>query len=69
MDDKAYLQPGTGVGARSTKSVVVYDVTDSSKSHGLPQHDFNEPKVNQMPASFRFIKGHIEEIDGQQKSY
>ncbi len=45
---------------------VVYDVTDLTKSRALPQHDFNEPKVNQTPASFRFIKGHIEKIEGKQ---
>lgn len=60
MDDKAYLRPGTDVGSRDSKTGVVYDVVDPNKRRELPQHDFNEPKVNQTPASFRFIKGSIE---------
>ena len=60
MDDKAYLRPGTDVGARDSKAGVVFDVVDPNKRRELPQHDFNEPKVNQTPASFRFIKGCIE---------
>ena len=39
----------------------MYDVVDPNKRRQLPQHDFNEPKVNQTPASFRFIKGSIEQ--------
>ena len=65
MDDKAYLRPGTDVGARDTTAGVVYDVTDPIKRRKLPQHDFNQPQVNQTPASFRFIKGHVEEIEGK----
>ena len=65
MDDKAYLRPGTDVGARDTKAGVVYDVTDPIKRRKLPQHDFNQPQVNQTPVSFRFIKGHVEEIEGK----
>lgn len=61
MDDKAYLRPGTDVGSRDSKTSVVYDVVDPDKRRELPQHDFNEPKVNQTPASFRFIKGSIEQ--------
>ena len=64
MDDKAYLCPGTDVGARNTKAAVIYDTCDLEKQKQLPQHDFNIPKVNQMPASFRFIKQHIEKIEG-----
>ena len=61
MDDKAYLRPGTDVGARDSKAGVVYDVVDPAKRWELPQHDFNEPKVNQTAASFRFIRGYTEE--------
>ena len=65
IDDKAYLRPGTDVGARDTKAGVVYDVADPNKRRKLPQHDFNQPQVNQTPVSFRFIKGHVEEIEGK----
>ena len=65
MDDKAYLRPGTDVGARDTKAGVVYDVVDPLKAGKLPQHDFNQAQVNQTPASFRFIKGHVEEIENK----
>ncbi|XP_068696413.1 uncharacterized protein [Montipora foliosa] len=61
MDDQAYLPPGTDVGSRDSKTSVVYDVVDPSKRRELPQNDFNEPKVNQTSASFRFIKGSIEQ--------
>ena len=64
MDDKAYLRPGTDVGARATKTGVIYDVIDPEEEKKLPQHDFNHPEVNQTPASFRFIKQHILTIDG-----
>ena len=60
MDDKAYLRPGTDVGCRDSRTGVVY-VVDPDKRRELPQHDFNEPKVNQTPASFRVIKGFIEQ--------
>ena len=43
----------------------MYDVADPSKRRKLPQHDFSHPQVNQTPASFRFIKGHVEEIEGE----
>ena len=49
---------------RDTKVGVAYDIADPSKRRQLPQHDFNEAKVNQTPASFRFIKGHIEKVAG-----
>ena len=62
MDDKAYLRPGTDVGARNTKASVIYDVCDPNEQKKLKQHDFNNPEVNQTPASFRFIKQHIENI-------
>lgn len=65
MDDKAYLRPGTDVGARATKTGVIYDVIDPEEEKKLPQHDFNHPEVNQTPASFRFIKQHILTIDGK----
>lgn len=62
MDDKAYLRPGTDVGARNTKAGVIYDVCDPNEAKQLPQHDFNIPQVNQTPASFRLIKQHIEMV-------
>lgn len=62
MDDKAYLRPGTDVGARNTKAGVIYDVCDPNEPKKLKQHDFNNPEVNQTPASFRLIKQHIENI-------
>ena len=65
MDDKAYLRPGTEDGARDTKAGVVSDVVDPLKARKLPQHDFNQAQVNQTPASFRFIKGHVEEIENK----
>lgn len=34
MDDKAYLRPGTDVGARDSKAGVVYDVVDPAKKMG-----------------------------------
>lgn len=62
MDDKAYLRPGTDVGARNTKAGVIYDVCDPNEQKKLKQHDFNNPEVNKTPASFRLIKQHIENI-------
>lgn len=62
MDEKAYLRPGTDVGARNTKAGVIYDVCDPNEQKKLKQHDFNHPEVNQTPASFRLIKQHIENI-------
>ncbi|CAB3976669.1 RNA-directed DNA polymerase from transposon X-element [Paramuricea clavata] len=50
---------------KDTKAGVVYDVADPNKRRKLPQHDFNQPQVNQTPVSFRFIKGHVEEIEGK----
>ena len=67
MDDKAYLRPGTDVGARNTKAGVIYDVCDPNEQKKLPQHDFNNPEVNQTPASFRLIKQHIENIQGKEE--
>lgn len=62
MDDKAYLRPGTDVGAINTKASVIYDVCKPNEQKKLKQHDFNNPEVNQTPASFRLIKQHIENI-------
>ena len=62
MDDKAYLRPGTDVGAINTKASVIYDVCNPNEQKKLKQHDFNTPEVNQTPASFRLIKQHIENI-------
>ena len=39
MDDKAYLRPGTDVGARNTKAGVIYDVCDPNEQKKLKQHD------------------------------
>ena len=64
MDDKACLRPVTDMGAWNTKTGVIYDTCDPEKQKQLPQHDFNISKVNQTPASFRFIKQHIEKIEG-----
>lgn len=58
MDDKTYLRPGTDVGARNTKAGVMYDVCDPNDQKKLPRQDFNNPEVNQTPASFRLIKQH-----------
>ena len=44
MDDKAYLHPGTDVGARNTKAGVIYDTCDPKKQKQLPKHDFNIPE-------------------------
>ena len=55
FDGKAYIRPGSDVGARNVKKGVIYDVSDSSKQKALPQHDFSENKVHQTPSSFRFI--------------
>ena len=66
MDDKAYLRPGTDVGARVIKTGVIYDVIDPEQEEKLPQHNFNHLEVNQTPrASFRFIKQHILNINGK----
>ncbi|CAB4005466.1 RNA-directed DNA polymerase from transposon X-element [Paramuricea clavata] len=65
MDDKAYLRPGTDVGARNTKAGVIYNVCDPDEQKQLAQHDFNIPQVKQTPASFRCIKKHIETIQGK----
>ena len=65
MDDKAYLPPGTDVDARNTKAGVIYNTCNPEKQKQLQQHDFNIPKINQTPASFRFIKQHIEKIEGK----
>ena len=64
MDDKAYLRPGTDVGARNTKAGVIYNVCDPDEQK-LPQHDFNIPQVKQTRASFCCIKKHIETIQGK----
>ena len=68
MDDQAYLRPGTDVGSRDSKTSVVCDVVDPNKRLELPQHDFNEPKVNQTSASFRFIKGSIEQKQAEKSN-
>lgn len=65
MDDKAYLRPGTDVGARNTKSGKIYDVSDQEMQRKLPQHDFSVPQVHITPSSFRFMTGHQEIIDGK----
>ncbi|XP_070580686.1 uncharacterized protein [Ptychodera flava] len=57
MDDKAYLRPGTDVGARDVKTGVIYDVANQEKQKKLPQHDFSTPEVHITPASFRFMTG------------
>lgn len=67
FDDKDYIRPGSDVGARDVRKGVIYDVSDPSKEKQLPQHDFCEPKVYQTPSSFRFIKGKVEEIEGENK--
>ena len=67
FDDKAYIRPGSDVGARDVRKGVIYDVSDPSKEKQLPQNDFCEPKVYQTPSSFRFIKGKVEEIEGENK--
>ena len=67
FDDKAYIRPGSEVGARNVKKGVIYDVSDPSKQKALPQHDFTEAKVHQTPSSFRFIRGKVATIDGEQK--
>ena len=59
------LRLGTDVGARDTKAGVVYDAADPIKRGKLPQYDFNQPQVNQTPASFRLIKEHLEEIESK----
>ena len=41
FDDKAYIRPGSDVGARDVKKGVIYDVSDPSKEKQLPQHDFS----------------------------
>ncbi|CAH3131899.1 unnamed protein product, partial [Pocillopora meandrina] len=67
FDDKAYIRPGSDVGARNVKKGVIYDVSDPSKQKALPQHDFTEAKVHQTPSSFRFLRGKVATIDGEQK--
>ena len=67
FDDKAYIRPGSDVGARDVRKGVIYDVSDPSKEKQLPQHDCCEPKVYRTPSSFRFIKGKVEEIEGDNK--
>ncbi len=67
FDDKAYIRPGTDVGARDVKKGVVYDVSDTSKQKQLPQHDFCEANVHQTPSSFRFINGKVEDIGSENK--
>ena len=67
FDDKAYIRPGSDVGARDVKKGVIYDVSDPSKEKQLTQQDFSESKVYQTPSSFRFIKGPVEDIKDEQK--
>ncbi|CAB4032480.1 RNA-directed DNA polymerase from transposon X-element, partial [Paramuricea clavata] len=68
FDDKAYIRPGSDLGARDVKKGVIYDVvSDPSKEKQLPQHDFSESKVYQTPSSFQFIKGTVEDIKDEQK--
>ena len=66
FDDKN-IGPGSDVGARDVRKGVIYDVSDPSKEKQLPQHDCCEPKVYRTPSSFRFIKGKVEEIEGDNK--
>ncbi|XP_070561926.1 uncharacterized protein [Ptychodera flava] len=67
MDDKAYLRPGTDVGARNVKTMKVFDVTDVDKQKKLPLHDFSPSEVYQTPASFRFMTGHIDSVNGKEE--
>ena len=67
FDDKAYIRPGSDVVARNVKKGVIYDISDPSKQKALPQHDFTEAKVHQTPSSFRFRRGNVATIDGEQK--
>ena len=63
VDEKSYLRPGTDVGVGDTKAGVIYYVSEPEQQKQLPLHDLNHPEVNQTPASFRFIKQHIEKIE------
>ena len=62
VEGEGWLRPATDVGTRNTKAGVIYDVCDPNEQKKLKQHDFNNPEVNQIPASFRLIKQHIENI-------
>jgi hypothetical protein len=65
-DDKAYLRPGTDVGAKGARKQSILTPTDPDKAKALPQHDFSEPKVHITPSSFRFMtKMPIEVEDGK----
>ena len=63
------MRPGSDVGARDVKKGVIYDVSDPSKRKSLPQHDFVEKRVHQTPSSFRFIKGEVAKIEGEEKFF
>lgn len=61
MYGKAYLRPGTDVGARDTLSGKIHDVWDKEKhKKRLPHHDFST-QVHITPSSFR--RGHQEIMD------
>ena len=43
-----------------------YDITEESQRK-LPKHDFCVPDLYKTPSSFRFIRGHLQCIDGSEK--
>ena len=61
MDDKACLRPKTDVGFKVgvVRNKKLYDVTKDSLQKSLPQHDFCNPDLYQIPSSFRLVKGHL----------
>ena len=52
-DDKAYLRPGTSIGATGAKAQKVLQSTAHERK--LPQHDFGESRLYVTPSSHRFI--------------
>ena len=61
MDDKAYLRPGTDVGARTVRRKRIF-VSDKSKQKRLPVHDFNVPEINVTPSVFRVMRDQVSSV-------
>ena len=63
MDDKAYLRPGTDVGAKGSRKQRIYTSTEQPCS--LPQHDFSNSKLHTTPSSFRYMKKKLIPIESE----
>ena len=65
FDDKAYLRPGTDVGAKGARKQVVLQSTDLAQCRTLPEHDFSEKKLHLTPGSFRYMTKKKDDCTGK----